>query len=51
MENNIIVKTEQLILRKFKQSDLTDLYEYLSDAEVVKFVGRELYVAADLYPL
>ncbi|MBP1577726.1 MAG: GNAT family N-acetyltransferase [Oscillospiraceae bacterium] len=37
MENNIIVKTERLILRKFKQSDLTDLYEYLSDAEVVKF--------------
>lgn len=37
MENNIITESKRLVLRKFAQSDLADLYEYLSDAEVVKF--------------
>lgn len=29
--------TSRLILRKFRESDLNDMYEYLSDPEVVKF--------------
>lgn len=33
----MILETERLILRRHKASDLQDLYEYLSDAEVVKF--------------
>ena len=37
-QNNIqIAETERLILRRYKKSDLQDLYEYLSDAEVVKY--------------
>ena len=31
------IKTEDLILRSFQLKDLEDLYEYLSDEEVVKF--------------
>ena len=31
------LKTERLILRNFTEADGQDLYEYLSDAEVVKF--------------
>lgn len=31
------LRTERLILRRYRASDLQDLYEYLSDAEVVKF--------------
>ena len=31
------METERLILRRYTADDLQDLYEYLSDAEVVKF--------------
>ncbi len=34
---DLILQTERLILRKHHTSDLQDLYEYLSDLEVVKF--------------
>lgn len=37
MENSIIAETERLILRRYRQDDLQDLYEYLSDAEVVAY--------------
>ena len=33
----IIAETERLLLRRFEEYDLEDLYEYLSDREVVKF--------------
>lgn len=32
-----MIQTERLILRRYRQSDLQDLHEYLSDPEVVKF--------------
>lgn len=31
------IETERLILRNFEERDLNDLYEYLSDPEVVKY--------------
>jgi len=31
------METERLILRRYKKEDLQDLYEYLSDSEVVKY--------------
>ena len=31
------VETNQLILRRFREGDLQDLHEYLSDPEVVAF--------------
>ena len=31
------VETKRLILRRFRESDLQDLHEYLSDPEVVAF--------------
>lgn len=34
---SIILETERLVLRRYFKSDLQDLYEYLSDEEVVKF--------------
>ena len=38
MENKIIIaETERLILRRYKKEDLQDLFEYLSDKEVVKY--------------
>ena len=38
MENKIIIaETKRLILRKYQQEDLQDLYEYLSDREVVEY--------------
>ncbi len=38
MENNLIItETERLILRRYKKEDLQDLFEYLSDKEVVKY--------------
>ena len=38
MENKIIIaETERLILRRYKKEDLQDLFEYLSDIEVVKY--------------
>lgn len=33
----MITETERLILRRYRPSDLQDLYEYLCDPEVVKF--------------
>lgn len=38
MENKIILaETERLILRRYKREDVQDLFEYLSDREVVKY--------------
>ena len=37
MEQRTIAETDRLILRRYEQSDLTDLYEYLSDPQVVAF--------------
>ena len=38
MENSGIVKeTERLILRRYKEPDLQDLFQYLSDEKVVEF--------------
>lgn len=38
MKNRIVIaETERLILRRFEKEDLQDLFEYLSDAEVVKY--------------
>lgn len=38
MEANItIAETDRLILRRYKKNDLHDLYEYLSNSEVVKY--------------
>ena len=34
---NGVIETERLILRRYVQTDLQDLYEYLSDEEVVKY--------------
>lgn len=36
MERNLIAQTERLILRRYGQEDLQDLYEYLSDPKVVE---------------
>lgn len=33
----IITETDRLVLRRYVESDLNDLYEYLSDVEVVEF--------------
>jgi [ribosomal protein S5]-alanine N-acetyltransferase len=40
MEN---IVTGRLIIRKFEQNDWQDLYEYLSDKEVVKFEPYDIY--------
>ena len=38
MESKIIIaETERLILRRYQQEDLQDLYEYLSDIKVVEY--------------
>ena len=38
MESKIIIaETERLILRRYQQEDLQDLFEYLSDREVVAY--------------
>ena len=38
MENKIVIaETERLVLRRYKQEDLQDLFEYLSDKEVVEY--------------
>lgn len=38
MENNgILAGTERLILRRYREDDVQDLFEYLSDREVVKY--------------
>lgn len=33
----ILLETQRLILRRYKETDLMDLYEYLSDPVVVKY--------------
>lgn len=35
--DDMILETGRLILRRFRESDLQDLHEYLSDPEVVRF--------------
>ena len=37
LTTSAFVETERLILRRFRESDLPDLHEYLSDPEVVAF--------------
>lgn len=37
------METERLIIRRFKNEDWQDLYEYLSDEEVVRFEPYEPY--------
>lgn len=37
------IKSERLIIRKFKEDDWKDLYEYLSDEEVVKFEPYDVF--------
>lgn len=38
MESKIIIaETERLVLRRYKKEDLQDLFEYLSDQEVVEY--------------
>ena len=38
MENTIMIaETERLVLRRYKKEDLQDLFEYLSDKEVVYY--------------
>ena len=37
MEKTIILETERLLLRRYTAEDLEDLYEYLSDDEVVQY--------------
>lgn len=36
-ESIIIAETERVILRRYKEDDLQDLYEYLSSPDVVKY--------------
>ena len=36
-DQTIIAETERLILRRYEKEDLQDLFEYLSDREVVKY--------------
>ncbi len=44
-EKKIIAETERLILRRYCEEDLQDLYEYLSDGDVVRY---EPYAAMEL---
>lgn len=37
------IKSERLIIRRFKETDWKDLYEYLSDEEVVKFEPYDVF--------
>ena len=37
MESKVIAETERLILRRYTENDLEDLYEYLSNPNVVEF--------------
>lgn len=37
------LNTERLIIRRFEENDWQDLYEYLSDDEVVKFEPYEAF--------
>lgn len=33
----IVAESERLILRRYKKEDIQDLFEYLSDKEVLKY--------------
>ena len=33
----MVIETERLLLRRYRKDDLQDLFEYLSDAEVLKY--------------
>ena len=46
MNPEMICETERLILRKFREDDLTDLFEYLSNEEVLRF---EPYKPIDIH--
>ena len=35
------LETERLILRRFRKSDLEDMYEYLSNADVAKYMTMD----------
>lgn len=37
------IETDRLIIRRFKESDWKDLYEYLSDSDVVRFEPYDVY--------
>lgn len=37
------IETERLIIRRFESTDWTDIYEYLSDEEVVKYEPYEVF--------
>ena len=37
MLKTVMLETDRLILRRYCESDFEDLYEYLSDEEVVKY--------------
>ncbi len=37
LNKKIITRTERLILRRYREDDLQDLFEYLSDEEVVRY--------------
>ena len=45
LTTNAFAETKRLILRRFRESDLQDLHEYLSDAQVVAF---EPYIAMNM---
>ncbi len=36
-DKTMVAETERLILRRYREDDLQDLFEYLSDKEVVKY--------------
>ena len=36
-EGNMLLERERLILRRYREEDLQDLYEYRSDETVVKY--------------
>jgi RimJ/RimL family protein N-acetyltransferase len=42
-----IIMTERITVRKFEESDWKDLYEYLSDENVVKFEPYEVFSEED----
>lgn len=37
MQQNILAETPRLILRRYRENDLADLFEYLSDPQTVEF--------------
>ena len=49
MRDEVITETKRLILRRFEERDLQDLYEYLSDADVVKYEQRQEKPSIDFF--